>query len=570
MSDALRELLASFVIEVDKAGELVKGNAAVDSLKERLTELQDQFKKVKAPAAQAASAIEGVFEHAAQAAKKNLQAIAAMTAFGGRADHGGWGAAGADAAARAAAAMPQFGPTRDTLHDHQRAEFVADSHPGAQFGPTRETMVAGRAAAEAYAQTLRGKLANAVQAVRAGFNGAGGAGGKGPGLIASLATMRNGLLALGAGVVIHGVKSLVDSIGDISEGAARLGVTTDDFQRMSVYAQQNATDVGTLGTAFRTLATSAVDPTTETTAAFADLGVETTNTAGQFKTSQQLFFEVGEALAGVTNETVRTELAQKLLGRSAIALKPMFAQGTEAFRKQREEMLKLKVLSPDIITAADDLSDSWVALSAQLKATAGPVLRDTVFPALKSLTAGLAEGVEALGEITGKTDLTGAALAVLGTGAGYLTFFVLPPLIAGLGGVGAALGVITAEVVTIAAPILAAVAAFALLFDIIKAIRGKSSYIGDAVAAAVKSAQTVGFQPSAFMADTGGMLGQSSISIPGSRGGPQSPSGSTVVNANGDRNVTINLPAGSSPKATASALGEVLERDRDAIPAGVP
>ena len=49
MSDALRQLLASFVVEVDKAGELAKGNAAIDALKERLVDLQEAAK----PAAKA-------------------------------------------------------------------------------------------------------------------------------------------------------------------------------------------------------------------------------------------------------------------------------------------------------------------------------------------------------------------------------------------------------------------------------------------------------------------------------------------------------------------------------------
>lgn len=415
MSDVLRELLASFVVEVDKAGELAKGNAAVDALKERLTELQDAFKKVKAPAEQTGKAIEDVFARAAQTAKKNIDAIAALSAFGGgRANATGFGDAFGAAADRAAGALPQYGPTRETLYDHQRAEFVADAnaHKLPQFGPTRETFEQGRAAAEAYAKTLRGKLAAAVAAVREGFNGAGG-GGKGPGLIASLATVRNGFLALGAGVAVHAVKGLVDGIGDISEGSARLGVTTDEFQRMSAYARQNATDVDTLGTAFRTLATSAVDPTKETTAAFAKLGVSTKDSNGEFKSSQELFFDVGESLAGVTNETVRTQLAQKLLGRSAIALKPMFAQGTEAFRRQREEMLKLKVLSPEVIDAADSLSDSWVVLGAQLLATAGPVLQDTLFPALKALTGFLVKGVEGLGKLLKTTDFVAAGITAL-------------------------------------------------------------------------------------------------------------------------------------------------------------
>jgi hypothetical protein len=380
MSEALRSLLAEFVVSVDRAGEMAKGNAQVDALKAKLGELVAEFAKVKAPAEQAAKAASDVFARAAQTAQRNLQAISASQ-LGGRADNSGFGAVGALGLG------------------------------AKQFGPVRQDMVEGRAAAAAYAQTLRGKLASAVAQVKAGFNGGGS--GSGGGLIGSLATVRNGLIGLGIGAAAHGVKRLVDGIGDISEGAQRLGVTTDEFQRLSVLARQNATDVGTLGTAFRTLATNAVDPSKEASSAFEKLGISVKDGAGQFKSSQQLFFETGEALAGVGNETERTEIAQKLLGRSAIALKPIFAQGTEAFRRQREEMLKLRVLSPEVIKAADDLSDSWVALSTQLLGAVAPALKGVLFPALKTLTEWLAKGIEWIGKWFERTDTAAAAITAL-------------------------------------------------------------------------------------------------------------------------------------------------------------
>lgn len=381
MSESLRTLLAEFVVSVDKAGELAKGNEAVDALKARLGELVAEFAKVRAPAQAAAKAAGDVFARAAQQAQRNLQAISAAQ-LSGRADNSGFGGVGALGLG------------------------------AKQFGPVRQDMEQGRAAAEAYAKSLKGRLASAIADVKAGFSG-GGAGGGGGGLIGSLATVRNGLIGLGVGAAVHGVKRLVDGIGDISEGAQRLGVSTDEFQRLSVLARQNATDVGTLGTAFRTLATNAVDPSKEAGAAFEKLGVSVKDGAGQFKSSQQLFFETGEALAGVGNETERTEIAQKLLGRSAIALKPMFAQGTEAFRQQREEMLKLRVLSPEVIAAADELSDSWVALSTNLLGTVAPALQNVLFPALKTLTEWLAKGIEWIGKWMARTDTAAAAITAL-------------------------------------------------------------------------------------------------------------------------------------------------------------
>jgi hypothetical protein len=333
MSEALRQLLAEFVVTVDRAGELARGNQAVDALKLKLTELQASFGKIKAPAQQTA-------------------------------------------------------------------------------------------------QTLRGKIGGAIDAVRAGFNGGGGSGGQG--LIASLATVRNGLLALGAGAAVHGVRRLVDNIGDVKDAAARLGVSTDDFQRLNLLATQSSTSVEGLGTAFRTLATLAVNPTKESAAAFAKLGVSTKGANGQVKTSQELFFDVGEALSGVANETERSALAQQILGRSAQQLKPIFASGTEAFRAQRAALASMNVISADTIDQAEALGDTWTTIGPSLLAASEPLLK-LLIPGLVKLTEWLIKGIEVGGKWLKNTDLTSAGLTLL---AAVLSMKVVPGLrlMVGLGG----------------------------------------------------------------------------------------------------------------------------------------
>jgi hypothetical protein len=409
--------LAEFQISVDKAGELAKGNAAVDGLKARLTELQAEFAKVKAPAAAAAKAIREALspdDHvrgaiaSAAARARNSDAIAHLTGGGGA---GGDGFLGAGLARQG----PMAGPTRDTMN------------------AGRAQMRAAEQAAASYAQTLRGKLASAVATVRAGFNGgAAGAAGGGPGLIASLATVRNGMLALGVGAAAHAVKSVVDGIGDIREASQRLGVTTDTFQRLRVLAEQNGTSVQSLGTAFRTLANSAVQPTKESAAAFAALGVSAKDANGQFKSTNELFFEVAGALADVGNETERSALAQDLLGRSAQDLKPIFAGGRAEIDKQRKALAAMNVLSAETITQADDLSDSWKAIGPSLLAAAEPLLK-LLLPALTDLTAWLVKGITFTAKWLKNTDLAAIGLTALGF---VVATKVLPglQLMVGLGG----------------------------------------------------------------------------------------------------------------------------------------
>jgi hypothetical protein len=530
MSEALRSLLAEFVVTVDRAGELAKGSAAVDALKLKLTELQTSFAGVKAPAQQTA-------------------------------------------------------------------------------------------------QTLRGKLGGAIDAVRAGFNGGGGSGGQG--LIASLATVRNGFLALGAGATVHAVKSLVDGIGSIGERASALGVTTDQFQRLDTLAKINNTSVEALGTAFRTLATSAVEPTKEAAEAFARLGVSVRGADGQFRSTNDLFFDVGEALAGVANETERSQLAQKLLGRSAQQLKPIFASGTEAFRQQRLELLKLKVLSPELIKSADDMSDSWIVLGTQLLATAGPVLEKVLFPALKRLTVFLVDGVEWLGKVADKTDFMALAITALGYAVGTKLLPGLARMLVLAPGVEASLFAMAGAAAKAAVEFAILAAKFFIIQDVISFLIGNESTIGsvmdklfgkgastgvletlskawDMLASAVKRTmealgirkqdeedkaqegragsawegsnfqrlaqgiQKYSGQPGAFTADTGGLLGQS-IPMPGyspSGGGPgmSAPPNITV----GDNNVTITMSQSATASDVAGAVGQTLGRDREALQSSYP
>ncbi|HEY6056231.1 MAG TPA: phage tail tape measure protein [Gaiellaceae bacterium] len=418
MSDALRELLASFVIEVDKAGELAKGNAAIDALKARLGDLQAEFNKVRAPAERAGKAIQAALQSGFGAAPGLAAALQQS------------------ASSATSSLFGQFGAAQGA---HEYSSPIGPHPLGPQFGPTRETLNAGRAAmaeseaaAAKFAGTLRGKLSTAVQALKDGFSRGGGGGGDGPGLIDRLSDFRTQIRLLGAGAAIAGIKRLVDGIGDIGEAAQRLGVTTGEFQRLEVLARQNGTSVESLGTAFRTLANVAVEPTKQSTEAFAKLGVSVKDSSGQFKSTNDLFFEVSGALAGVANETTRSALAQDLLGRSAIELKPLFAAGTAEIEKQRKALAAMHVISHETIVQADELSDSWKTLGPSMLAAAEPLIK-ILIPALKKLTEWVQKGIDWVGKFLRQSNLAGIALTGL---AAVLAAKVIPglQLMIGLGG----------------------------------------------------------------------------------------------------------------------------------------
>ncbi len=221
----------------------------------------------------------------------------------------------------------------------------------------------------------------------------------GSGLIASLFTLQNSLRAGAAVFGFGALKGLVDQIGSIGEEASRLGVTNAEFQRLDVLAKQNATSVGALGTAFKTLANNAVDPSKEAAEAFRELDVQVKDGTGAFKSRQDLFFETAGALADIEDKTLRAQMAQKLYGRGALEIAPLLANGRAGLEAQRKELEKLPILNDSLIAKADAFGDSWEIMKVQMMAAAGPVLEGLVIPALQLLadTVGLvSDGVRAL------------------------------------------------------------------------------------------------------------------------------------------------------------------------------
>ncbi len=366
--EALREIIASFTVEVDKAGALRKGTADIDAMRERL-------RKLEAAAQSAATNTAKAFGRLAngQFASKASRGLAAFGS--GRPDTNGWFAEGLKARVRAAEGALPMGP---------------------QFGPKIPFGARGGGG-------LFDKLAPGPDGLaRLGA------------FAKSLANVQTALAALGATAAFGALKGIVDTIGGIGERATKLGVATDEFQRLDVLAKQNNTSVEALGTAFRTLAGNAVSPTKEATAAFKQLGVTVRQDDGTFKTRQDLFFETASALADISDETVRADLAQKLYGRSALEMSALLSEGSEGIAKQRAELAKLPVVGASAIKAADGFSDSWEAMKLRLMAVAGPVLEKVVIPAMNALVVVVNTLADAFGKLELDTGLLAAGLVLLG------------------------------------------------------------------------------------------------------------------------------------------------------------
>ena len=131
--------------------------------------------------------------------------------------------------------------------------------------------------------------------------------------------------------------------------------------------------------------------------AYDKLGVSVTNTDGTLRDSDTVYWEVIDALKGVSNETERDALAMQLFGKSAQDLNPLIAQGSEGIAALTEEAKRMgAVLSADAIERLGQFDDSVQRLK-QGSLAAKRVMGTVLLPQLQTLAD---SGVSLLGQFT--------------------------------------------------------------------------------------------------------------------------------------------------------------------------
>jgi len=174
--------------------------------------------------------------------------------------------------------------------------------------------------------------------------------------------------------LVNGVRELGDRVDKVSQ---QIGVNAQSLQELSYAAglagASNEDVVGGL----RDLQKNALEAANGSQS-FADmfnrLGVTVKDSSGKLKSAEELLPQLADGFAGLTSDTERTAIAQKLLGGAGTKLIPLLKQGTDAIEAQRLEARKLGgILDAELIKSSAELTD---AQARQAAATQG--LRNVV------------------------------------------------------------------------------------------------------------------------------------------------------------------------------------------------
>ena len=198
--------------------------------------------------------------------------------------------------------------------------------------------------------------------------------------------------------MITGAAEYGDTIDKMSQ---KMGMSSDAYQERDFVLQHCGASIESLKPAMKTLATAAESGSD----AFAQLGISQEQIAGM--SQEQLFDATIAGLQNVTDETQRTYLAGKLLGRGATELGPLLNTSADDVADMRAQVHDLGgVMGSDAVKAAaayqDSLQNMQYAFSGLKNNISGellPTLTLIMDGVTKMLTGGGDEVAAAVGDL---------------------------------------------------------------------------------------------------------------------------------------------------------------------------
>ena len=223
------------------------------------------------------------------------------------------------------------------------------------------------------------------------------------GLSQSLNSTLGGRVAalVSVGAIAAATKNLIQYGSEINDTSQRIGVGTDELQRFVFAAKQNGAGIEEITSAFRNLAKARQeamqDPKGEQAQAFTAVGID----AAALKAGNlaQMFRQVGKAIQDVNFGAGEQPLVEKLMGRSAGALIPMFVDGLDDAAKAADEVGA--VLEASVITRLDDVGDKIdeiIAATRKPMAEGFSTIADgflSAFKTVQEVTTGVGAGIGA-------------------------------------------------------------------------------------------------------------------------------------------------------------------------------
>jgi len=180
-------------------------------------------------------------------------------------------------------------------------------------------------------------------------------------------------------------KDAAEYADELITTSSQTGVATSTLQELSYAADLVDVSLDTMTASMAKITKSidtAADSTTELGALYRRLGVNVKDSSGQFKSSEQIFYDLIDSLGRIQNQTERDNIAMEIFGKSAQDLAEVIATGSDGLREYGDEAKKLGLIMSDeelakageFSDAMDKLNSTFDALKNNLGLTVIPIL----------------------------------------------------------------------------------------------------------------------------------------------------------------------------------------------------
>lgn len=244
----------------------------------------------------------------------------------------------------------------------------------------------------------------------------------------------NGLggVNVAAGAAVFGLAALVTAIVkvekaliDVTKESAKFaddiltmsmttGQSAQQLQEFSYAAELIDVSIDTLQTSLTKLTNNmqnAMNGTGDAKKAFEQLGIAVTDSEGNMRTANDVFYETIDALGKVGNATERDALSMDIFGRSAQDLNPLIIQGSDTLREYADEAHNVGyVLDNEALSALGAVDDGF----QRLQTTQDAVKNNMAAEFAPYLTSAL-EDIRALIEKVGKALIDSGAVDAFGS-----------------------------------------------------------------------------------------------------------------------------------------------------------
>jgi hypothetical protein len=241
------------------------------------------------------------------------------------------------------------------------------------------------------------------------------------GLSKSLSFAKNALLsfrtsliaAAGLGGLGLLVKSSLQSIDVLGKTASKIGVTTQELQKLRFAADLAGVQTRTVDMAlqrFTRRLSEAANDTGEAKDALKELGI-TAKSFQELPLEQQMI-KLSDAFEGVDSQSERVRLAFKLFDSEGVAMVNVLQQGSEALREMFNEAESLgMILSTGSVRGVEQANDAFTKLKAIFKGLTDS-LTAALAPALTEMADSLSSSLKKMLEEAGGAEELGRAIVV--------------------------------------------------------------------------------------------------------------------------------------------------------------